>query len=412
MNKLLIIVIALCVAIFAGTALLRNNIAQKAETVQPQVQQDTSELGVVVVPEYQGKYDADAPTASPGKPNKGSENPCDTVFYLPSATDPINHTGMVRTEADRPHAEPAVRDQKPKMSASSPDQLIRLPDASETAKADGRTEGVVSQKDGEDEIVTLHVKSGTGNMPDREIKVRVRKWDGKTKLPESATEPLKDPAPAAGKKDVSKTKPKDAAQTNPLPQIGSPVTIGSYPQNGLMGRQPLRWRVLDIFGADTLLVVTETVIDCMPFHKDFTGKPGEIWKDSDIRKWLNGDFFDKTFTAKEKHNIFTTSIECGPYSNGAVGRYHTEDKVFLLSSEEAEKYFKNNADRMCVPARQAVKHGIFTDKDGGRCLWWLRSSAKADATIVDFGGYVHFEGEPTNLTKYGVRPAMVIRYPN
>ncbi|MBR4749685.1 MAG: hypothetical protein IK083_08990 [Abditibacteriota bacterium] len=235
----------------------------------------------------------------------------------------------------------------------------------------------------------------------------VKKRDGKNPLFESRVAPPEGSSATAAKKD--------AAPAKPLPKPGSLLTIGSYPQKGLLGRQPLRWRVLETFGDDKLLVVTETVIDTMPFHKERPPKERAAqkvtWENSDIRKWLNEEFFDKTFSTGEKKRIYTTSIECGPYTNGCVGCYRTEDRVFLLSSGDAERYFIDNADRVCIPTGYARKRRIFTDKVGGRCWWWLRSSTKADHTVVDYIGGISESAEPSAMNIFGVRPAMVIRYP-
>ncbi len=408
MNKYLIIVMALCVAVIAGAALLQNDLAKRAETMQGSPAND-----VAAAPGMQGNNTGAAAVRGPVDP----KNPEYTVFRLPGENEPRSVAMMVRAQADEPRVEMKYLDLKDLhgKSVADADKFLKRLDAEKSAKAEGRTAGNVTQKDGEDEIITMRVVPGTGNMPNREIKVRARKLNGKIILPDSATEPLPDTAAPAGKKNAAQTKPKDAAQKKPLPKIGSLITIGRYPR-GIIGRQPLRWRVLDTFDDDKLLVVTETVIDSMLFQKlrppEERLAQKDTWRDSDIRKWLNGDFFNKTFTKSEKERIYTCSIECGPYHNGIFGCYRTEDRVFLLSSSEADKYFRDDADRMCIPTRHAKMRGIFTDKDGGRCWWWLRSSDKAEPTVVDFGGIVHFHGESANITIYGVRPAMVIRYPN
>ena len=43
----------------------------------------------------------------------------------------------------------------------------------------------------------------------------------------------------------------------------------------------------------------------------------------------------------------------------------TQDRGFLLSIEEVEKYFKTDEDRKCKPTQYAVKQGV----NGENC-WW------------------------------------------
>ena len=62
------------------------------------------------------------------------------------------------------------------------------------------------------------------------------------------------------------------------------------------------WRVLDI-QENAALIITEEVIERRPYHNilmDIT------WADCDMRKYLNGEFYDK-FTENEKSRIITVT---------------------------------------------------------------------------------------------------------
>ena len=69
------------------------------------------------------------------------------------------------------------------------------------------------------------------------------------------------------------------------------------------------------------------------------------WKKSEIRQWLNYYFYNKAFNFQEKKYI-------KPFNLSDVG---TIDKIFLLSQEEAEKYFSNNKARKCKSTGYAKK---------------------------------------------------------
>ena len=65
------------------------------------------------------------------------------------------------------------------------------------------------------------------------------------------------------------------------------------------------------------------------------------WDKSEIREWLNSTFLNEAFTAQEQASIVTTQI-ITPRYNRLSGGADTEDKIWLLSRDEAEMYFSDN----------------------------------------------------------------------
>jgi hypothetical protein len=61
-------------------------------------------------------------------------------------------------------------------------------------------------------------------------------------------------------------------------QIGDILSFGSY-----------KWRVLDIQN-DTALIITEEIIEQRPYHDRYVDI---TWADCELRKYLNGEFYDK-----------------------------------------------------------------------------------------------------------------------
>ena len=86
----------------------------------------------------------------------------------------------------------------------------------------------------------------------------------------------------------------------------------------------------------------------------------------------------------------------------------TQDKVFLLSISEANKYFTSNNARKCKPTAYAKKQGAYTN-DGGWCWWWLRSPGhwQAEAARVSIVGGVNEYGVVAHIPG-AVRPALWI----
>ena len=91
-----------------------------------------------------------------------------------------------------------------------------------------------------------------------------------------------------------------------------------------------------------------------------------------------------------------------------------EDRVFLLSVDEAIKYLPSDQDRIAVATEYAAKNYVYLIESYGKVSqWWLRSSAEpgldstSRAAMVFYDGEIH--DEYVHEWTLGVRPAMWIR---
>ena len=163
------------------------------------------------------------------------------------------------------------------------------------------------------------------------------------------------------------------------------VKMGKYLQNGAEP-EPVQWKVLGKENGKVLLLA-ENGLEALPFNKE---RKTVSWKESSIRQWLNEDFYDSAFSEAEKNSILGN-----------------EDKVFLLSTDEVEKYLSSLENRLCKPTALARKHGAYTNGEGCSA-WWLRSSsgkyAQMDylSSAGNFGSRTHYVDE--NIL--AVRPAI------
>ncbi|MGM9608379.1 MAG: DUF6273 domain-containing protein [Oscillospiraceae bacterium] len=159
------------------------------------------------------------------------------------------------------------------------------------------------------------------------------------------------------------------------------------------------WIVLDEQDGK-MLVLSSKVLEARAYHS----AGGAItWEDSEIRAYLNGEFYDKTFTDAEKAKIVETTVENKSNPQyGIPGGSDTTDKVFLLSLGEAEKYLGGGVELL---------RGI--DISTGEVTWWhLRSPGEATDVnasvnaigLIDYHGVSDGVKDPTG----GVRPAMWI----
>ena len=218
-----------------------------------------------------------------------------------------------------------------------------------------------------------------------------------------------------GYKDVDKLLMEDAnmiaaaaaAARDAMFAVGNYVTFGEYPQTA-DGKDmtPIEWLVLARDGNKALLI-SRYALDAKRYNNSNTEK----WETCTLRTWLNGTFYNKAFSSAEQAAILTTSVD-NSSNQGYWGRSggNTQDKVFLLSYAEANKYFgithfnSSNTKSRVAPTPYAIAQGAYTNSsdktaDGTAAgWWWLRSPGDYRERVarVNTDGsleasYVHFE---------------------
>ena len=199
-------------------------------------------------------------------------------------------------------------------------------------------------------------------------------------------------------------------------QAGEKIEFGKY-----------EWRILDIKN-DTVLIITEYIIEQRAYHdtyKDIT------WADCSLRKYLNGEFYDK-FNATDKSRIIPVKNK-NPDNQwyGSKGGVDTKDSVFLLSVEEVTcKYFGNSSSKLYSKGKNQRYWFERKDENNGKRIarlqnkkewvwwWWLRSPGRVSIKAV----YIHGNGDigiqGNNILKGnisdgkctgGVRPALWLK---
>ena len=193
--------------------------------------------------------------------------------------------------------------------------------------------------------------------------------------------------------------------------VGDHFTFGSYPQGKNGEVQPIEWRVLAVKDG-RVLVITEKLLDGKPYHT----KEDEFvtWETCTLREWMNNDFFMEAFSTSEQEKIPTVANRNpSPPECRTDGGNATEDRIFALSTDEAEEYFRNDDDRMAEPTEYAVKNGIWASNDyspsSGKKTgcWWLSSPGhyRSIAAIADYHGRIYHCGNYVYSRDVAVRPA-------
>lgn len=122
------------------------------------------------------------------------------------------------------------------------------------------------------------------------------------------------------------------------------------------------------------------------------------WEKCTLRYWLNNDYINSEFNENERKFIIESDNDnVDNETFGSVSGKSTKDKIFILSTSEANNYFIRNALRVAKD-----------DKDN-KNSWWLRTSGDKSirAAYIGDDGVTYRNGVDVNVQK-GVRPAMWI----
>ena len=227
---------------------------------------------------------------------------------------------------------------------------------------------------------------------------------------------------------------------------GDTLTFGKYYQDNSAEKKPIKWTVLD-YSDDKVLLLSKYVIDAKPYNSSLVNT---TWERCSLRTWLNGEFATKAFSSQEKNLIVTTRISTPSFKhpfrvggggltsnpNIVPGGNDVNDKIFLLSFEEAKKYFKQNTELKdlakavvpwasdtiindvagvypelkCTPTDFAKSKNVYgSDKDGA--WWWFRSPGNTSQMATSTMGSIilYHPGTEVNDATLGVRPALWVK---
>ena len=178
--------------------------------------------------------------------------------------------------------------------------------------------------------------------------------------------------------------------------VGNAITMGNY------GGEAIEWQVLDV-QENRALLLSKYGLDAKPYNTEYADI---TWERCSMRKWLNEEFLNAAFSAEERSKIIRVKISNPDNTTRKTeGGNDTDDQVFLLSIDEAEKYFATGDARKTEPTAHAKSSGVWTN-DSGYCWWWLRSPGlyQNSAASVRSGGDVDGNGYVDSDDR-AVRPA-------
>ncbi|MBR2952867.1 MAG: hypothetical protein IKC45_00620 [Clostridia bacterium] len=191
-------------------------------------------------------------------------------------------------------------------------------------------------------------------------------------------------------------------------QVGDIITFGNYEQDNKTanGKEEIEWKVLEKDENGKMFLISRYALDCRHYHSSVEQV---TWETSDIRGWLNNDFYKTAFDNTERAKIKTTTLENRDNADyNTDGGNDTKDKIFLLSIDEAKAYLPSTVERVCIATKYAESQGSQLEGLTRSCRWWLRSpgSTLYNASFVKIDGFILQLGTPVSVEKRSVRPAM------
>ena len=182
---------------------------------------------------------------------------------------------------------------------------------------------------------------------------------------------------------------------------------------GSFDGEPIVWRVLEVSDGTAYLLADRILTE-----KTYNDENERItWEDCKLRKWLNGTFYEDSFTQEEKNGILLYTYEnADNVWYDTEGGEDTQDRITLLSLSDTVRkeygfptyYMCGHSARIACGKNGLDEYGLA--EYGWGNWWWLRSPGDYAniASYVDGHGNVDAYGEIVGRGSRGVRPALHI----
>lgn len=197
--------------------------------------------------------------------------------------------------------------------------------------------------------------------------------------------------------------------------------------------EPIRWKILYNTNG-TIKVVTDNIIDGSLYYENQEERiiDGETiypnnYEHSDVRKWLNDEFYNTAFTEAEQGAIATSLVDNSAKSTSTVSTTtniyasnDTYDKIYMLSNNDCRNTSytfisgtTGDDDRAALCTDYALAVGIYASNTTACTYWLMRSPGNHSSTAVYnvyiSGSIISYYGV-SNTAARGIRPAFTFAY--
>lgn len=148
--------------------------------------------------------------------------------------------------------------------------------------------------------------------------------------------------------------------------------------------EPIRWRII-LDDSEGLTLMCDSIIDTKRYDDNSNN-----YKNSEIRNWLNNQFYNSAFNDIQRNIILGTNVDNSVASTGYPTNSNvcanTFDKIYMLSYLEANKL----SNRKVLASDYSIATGVAINTDiasYGNGAWWLRSphSSTTDPAVRYIG---------------------------
>ena len=205
--------------------------------------------------------------------------------------------------------------------------------------------------------------------------------------------------------------------------------------------EPIKWDVLNILEGKAI-ISSSMLLDAQQFmfangvagdtinsHNGYDNRYLSAYDASDIRIWLNNNFYNDAFDVCDKKIINNTIVDNSYDTIGDIERNkldastinrdallgtNTDDYVFLLSYEEVSTYYKTSNSRTIKTTDYCVSQGVDYYSNNKSADWWTRTPSTSlyqacyttrSGNQVD--GTNNTYRKPVTMAD-GVKPAIII----
>ena len=183
--------------------------------------------------------------------------------------------------------------------------------------------------------------------------------------------------------------------------------------------EKIKWNILQD-NDNSMILLASLTLDSQEFYPDHTNTPfshngseGYVntYKLSEIRKWLNNEFYNTAFNDTEKKIISLYDFSTREYTqSGSSKSSYCKDYIYLLSDTEINELIPSYGNRTTDTTEYAHIQGVAS------LAWSLRTpsndSPSYSTTAIQYqyiDGYGHISNIGTDCIDVGVRPALIVK---
>ena len=186
--------------------------------------------------------------------------------------------------------------------------------------------------------------------------------------------------------------------------------------------EPITWEILSSENGEYSLVST-LLLDAHRYNEYYSGTKNGCYANnygnSEIREWLNDDFYNSAFSLGNS-NILETTVDNSASTTFSSSNIHacadTTDKVYLLSYEDyynSLRFFSSRPSIKCKTTDWARANGAFHVTSYSYLyngMYWTRSPNNSSSySVEDVDCYGSIDTSSVSNDSLAVRPAVTIK---